>query len=370
MLKVSLHDPHTLKWWNEQFLSDNIDMDPPYQRKADIWSNWKRAHLIDSIINELDVPKFYIANFSLIPSKESNKALNKHKRRYAIIDGKQRFGAIFKFFNDEVQLNPSCVLDDDPTISLGKLYFSDLKSRYPFVAERFMNFVPTVMNVVASDQHKIDDLFVRLNMGEATTGAERRNAMAGPVPAITRDLAEHPFFTSKISFNVKRMQEFNLVAKLLMFEFEDGFSDTKAKNLDDFAAKANAWAVERQANGNSTDEGPYAQARDRVYAVLEALKLEFNDKDEVLKKQGEIPIYYWFARQHPSWVNELRDFVLDLNTKLLENLREQRVDPAAGDPELTAYYTMGRTTNDQGSLDGRYKIFVKRFKLFRQPRRN
>jgi hypothetical protein len=31
------------------------------------------------------------------------------------------------------------------------------------------------------------------------------------------------------------------------------------------------------------------------------------------------------------------------------------------------YYTMGRTTNDQASLEGRYKILLKRFKLFRDP---
>lgn len=367
MLKVSNHEPRTLRWWYEQYLSEAIDMDPKYQRKAEIWSKWKQAHLVDSIINELDVPKFYVANFFLNPSPDSNRALNKAHRTYAIIDGKQRFGAIFKFFADELALNPSCVLDDDPTIKLGKLTYSQLQAQYPYVAARFENFVPSVMNVVADDDHKIEELFVRLNMGEATTGAERRNAMGGPLPSITRELAEHPFFTTKISFSNKRMQEFNLVGKLLMFEYMDGFADSKAKNLDDFTKRATTWAEERIKQNMSVADGPYADARDRVHEVLERMTLEFETRDKLLSKQGEIPIYYWFARQHPAWVNELRDFVLDLSTKLIDNLREQREDPFAGDPELTAYYTMGRTTNDQASLEGRYKIFVKRFRLFRQP---
>lgn len=365
MLKVSSHEPKSLRWWYEQYLSQKIDMAPPYQRKAEIWSNWKRAHLIDSIINELDVPKFYVADFYRNPSKESNRTLNKQKVPYAIIDGKQRFGAIFEFFNDGVKLNPSCVLTDDPSISLANLTYSGLCNKYPFVAERFDRFVPTVMSVIANDDHQIEDLFVRLNMGEATTGAERRNAMAGPVPVITRELAMHPFFTQKISFNVTRMQEFNLIVKLLMFEFEEKLSDTKAKNLDDFTKRGLQWVAEQDKLSQPIDVGPYADARDRVYKVLEALSMEFRDKDPQLKKQGEIPIYYWFARQNPAWVNELHDFVLDLNSRLIENLRAQRDDPRSGDPELTSYYTMGRTTNDAGSLEGRYRIFLRRFKQYK-----
>jgi hypothetical protein len=363
MLKVLLHEPLTLRWWYEQFRAGRVEMSPKYQRRGEIWSKFKRAHLLDSILNDFDVPKFYVANFSLARSR----SMNPSQVKYAIIDGKQRFGAIFAYFSDEIELNSSFVLDDDPALKLGKCRYSDLALRHPSLASKIDNFVPTVMNVITDDETKIEELFVRLNAGEAANGAERRNALGGPVPVITRELAGHAFFTRKISFSTKRMQEHNLIQKLLLLEFKGQLVDTKAKNLDDFANDAKKWDQDRPDPEREQDLGPYGEARDRVYETLEALAMEFEDKDKLLAKQGEIPIYYWVARHRPTWVNELRDFVLQFSDQLLENLREQRDDPNAGDPELSVYYTSGRTTNDQQSLALRYKLFEKRFSAFRRP---
>lgn len=361
MLKVELHEPRSLRWWYEQSLNQRIDMSPQYQRRGEIWGKWKRAHLIDSVLNDFDIPKFYVANFNVSLARK----LNEKGTGYAIIDGKQRLGAIFAFFNDEVALNPSFVLDDQPTLKLGKMKYSELASRYPALSKKVENFIPTVMSVFTDDPKKIEQLFVRLNMGEAATGAERRNAMGGPVPSIVRELSRHPFFEKKIKFDVKRMQEHNLVVKLLMFEFKNSLVDTKAKNLDDFARAAEEWQKDRPDNLQD-DLGDYGRARDRVLENLELLTTEFNDKDPLLNKQGEIPIYYWIARKYPRHVNELRDFVLQFSESVLENVRLQRQYPDRANQELSAYYTMSRTTNDQSSLEGRVKIFEKRFDVFRK----
>ncbi|WP_213954363.1 DUF262 domain-containing protein [Variovorax sp. dw_954] len=345
-------------------MNKRIDMSPTYQRRADIWSKWKKSHLIDSIINDFDIPKFYIANFSVGVAQ----GLNQKKSAYAIIDGKQRMGAIFEFFADQLPLNPTCVLDDDPSIKLGGMKYSDLVSRYPAIADKVDKYLPTVMDVAAETEHKLEELFVRLNMGEATTGAERRNAMGGPIPVITRELSLHPFFVKKIRFTTKRMQEHNLIAKILLFEFKDGFADSKAKNLDDFAKQAATW-FDAQDNVDELPSNPYYAARDKAYVVLERLSGEFEENDRMLARQGEIPIYYWIAREEPRWINELRDFILEFSAALLENVRVQRADPDAGSRELNAYYTAARTTNDQSSLETRYKIFRKRFAEFRRPGR-
>src|SRR5204862_210444 len=66
------------------------------------------------------------------------------------------------------------------------------------------------------------------------TGAERRNAMRGPIPKLIRKLALHKFFRSRISFDTRRMQEYNTVAKILLIESKGRFVDTKARNLDTF----------------------------------------------------------------------------------------------------------------------------------------
>ena len=359
MLKVNNHDPRPLSWWHEQYQLGRVNMDPAYQRRSYIWSAWKRAHLIDSIINDFDIPKFYVAN--ILETHRSTRSRD-HKS-YAIIDGKQRLQAIFDFLDGTLKLNPSAVWEDaSPEMSLSGWGYVDLKLKAPHLARKIDNFTPTVMDVVTDTPHKIEELFVRLNSGEAATGAEKRNAMGGPVPAIVRELVVHPFFQKRIRFEVKRMQEHNLASKLLLIEYRNGFVDTKARNLDEFAKEAIEW------DKNQPEEdltlGKFGAARDRVYAVLDRLASEFVDEDRLLSTASPIPVYYWLARQKPDLLNELHDFLEEFTVAVKGVAAQQREQAGAIDQELAAYYTMQRTTNDAASLDGRYKILVKRLERY------
>lgn len=362
MLRVIPFEPRSLAWWYSQWTDEQIDMDPPYQRKADIWGKWKQAHLIDSIFNGFDIPKFYVAG-ALTSSLEK---MNPHSKRFAVIDGKQRFGAIFAFYRGVFPLNPTFVLEEDPDIKIAGKTYVEIKRQFPHIANRLDSFIPAVMNVVTDSQTKIDELFVRLNSGEAATGSERRNARQGPVPAHIRDLVLHPFFQHNVRFNKTRMQEYNLAGKLLLIEMFGRFVDTKSKNLDDFADSSAEWEKENPGLRN-TDQDPYADARDRVVAVLDKLSEEFEIRDPLLASQGNIPVYYWLAKEYPKKVNELRDFLDEFTNDVKDAFKIQRDDPKSADPELVLYYTMARTTNDQASLEGRYKILLKRFKSFRNP---
>ena len=359
MIKVEQHEPRPLKWWHEQYGRERLDMHPPYQRRSYIWTAWKQAHLIDSIINGFDVPKFYVADFLAMPSA----ALNERRRPYAIIDGKQRLQAIFDFFDDTLSLNQTFQVYDSPGELAAGMTYSRLRAKFPYLAEKIESFVPAVMRVVTDSPEMIEELFVRLNSGEAVTGAERRNAMAGPVPAIIRDLVLHPFFQHKVNFSTKRMQDHNLAAKILLLESKNGFVDTKARNLDEFA-RAAIPSHERLSENAPLELGLYGEAGERVYATLERMTPHFQDKDPLLSAQGHIPVYYWVARQRPDLVPLLRPFLQGFTAAITKTLRQLREDPEAADPELTNYYTMGRTTNDQASLQGRYDILVKRLSRY------
>src|SRR5258705_11636595 len=96
--KVSSFDAKTLLWWRGR--RDKIDMDPPYQRRGRLWSDADKAYLIDSILNGFDVPKLYVADFTW-----GQSPLNTKRLPYAIIDGKQRFEAIYDFFDGRITLN-------------------------------------------------------------------------------------------------------------------------------------------------------------------------------------------------------------------------------------------------------------------------
>jgi hypothetical protein len=344
MFEVKPHDPMPLSWWYEQ--RDRIDREPSYQRRSGVWDAHKQAFLIDSILNDYDMPKLYLADFAL-----ANSPLNEHRKAYAVIDGKQRLQAIFAFFEGVLVLDKEFQYLDDPTAELGGLSYFDLQRHHPDVAAKFENHVPAVMSVVTDEPLKIEQLFVRLNSGVQVNRAERRNAMEGIVPAIIRRLGDHQFFKTRIKFNTLRMADLNLVAKLLLIEHRGGFDDTKADNLD-------ALVVE----GIRGDAAPFEKTERRVKAVLSRMVRVFKKQDRLLGNEGHIPVYYWFVKHHAGDSDVIRDFLDGFVLAVRKNQLLVREDPKAGDPELRAYYTMSRTTNDRASLQGRYEILELRFK--------
>jgi hypothetical protein len=51
-------------WWVTQ--KKNIDMSPTYQRRGNIWSDADKAYLIDTILNDYDIPKIYRSKLKLV----------------------------------------------------------------------------------------------------------------------------------------------------------------------------------------------------------------------------------------------------------------------------------------------------------------
>src|SRR4051794_35368567 len=77
---------------------EKIFMHPDYQRPGNIWSLEKKQLLIDSLLNKFDIPKLYFHEF------KEPRVIEQKKRRYAVIDGKQRLLAIWGFINNEFSL--------------------------------------------------------------------------------------------------------------------------------------------------------------------------------------------------------------------------------------------------------------------------
>lgn len=347
-LKVATFDPKTLSWWRVR--KKKIDMDPPYQRRGHLWSVTDKAYLIDSILNGFDVPKFYIADFTYADSK-----LNKKQLPYAIIDGKQRFEAIFDFFEGRITLNRDFALLDNPSLKLGGLGYRDLTQNYTDIAEIFDNYSLAVVSVISDSEVLINELFVRLNRSKPLTGAEIRNAMAGPAPSIIRQMAKHEFFSELIAFPVKRGQDMNAAAKLLLFEFHDKPQETKKGSLDSFVKTA----IQKRTL--------LELAAHRTHTMLNDLTGIFLPKDLLLGSAGIMPVYYWFIRGVKETQYLLvRDFLV----RFEEDRKENRQKAAAGahtrsvDRQLVEYDRFNRSTNDLTSHNGRIDILNERFAKF------
>ncbi len=347
-LKVTPFEAKTLSWWRAR--QTKIDMDPPYQRRGRLWSATDKAYLVDSILNGFDVPKLYIADFTYTDS-----TLNKKRLPYAIIDGKQRFEAIFDFFEERITLNPDFVLLENPNLKLGGLGYRDLTRSYGDIAETFDNYNLAVMSVITDSEELINELFVRLNRSKPLTGAEIRNAMAGPAPGVIRQLAKHEFFSVLISFTVKRGQDLNAATKLLLFEFNGKPQETKKVSLDAFAKAAKA------------DPNQLELSARRAHAMLNVLTGIFLPKDVLLNSAGTIPVYYWFIRSiRESEYPNVREFLI----RFEEDRKKNRQKAAAGaatkdvDRKLVEYDLFNRSTNDLASHNGRVDILQQKFAKF------
>jgi hypothetical protein len=342
MFKVISWEPKTLRWWLSQ--RERIDMEPPYQRSGKIWSKSDKQFLIDSVLNDFDIPKIYVADFTF-----ANSPLNVKRLPYAIIDGKQRYEAFYGFFNDEFGLKPDIVFEENPSIDIGGLKYSELKGKHPDIAEKFDNFGLTVMRVITDDELKITDLFVRLNRSKPLTGAELRNAMSGLVTDLTRIIAGHKFFTSRIKFSNQRKEHSNAAGKLLLIEFRGRLVDTKKVNLDRFVLE-----------GQRTESIDLQSAADRVVKNLDSLCAIFEEKDPLLAGAGNVPVYYWFVRKiEPENHKHIRHFLVEFNASLSKKPESGSVFDDSS--VLSQFRIMSRSANDQTSLDDRYKTLIQFF---------
>ena len=356
MFKIADLSSKPLLWWISQ--RAKIDMNPLFQRHGRLWSRGDKSFLIDSILNEYDIPKIYIADFTF-----GNITLNKKGLPYAIIDGKQRLEAIFEFHSGEILLDDGFVYQQKHSLKLGGLGYADLAKNYPKVADIFRNHPLSVVHVITDEKERIEELFVRLNRSKPLTGAEIRNAMSGPLTEIIRLIAEHELFKLCVKFTTKRAQDKNAATKLLLFEYNGKLGETKRNNLDRFVEKAKK---------DPTRERIELSSR-RVIDTLDRMAEIFLPRDPILRSAGVFPVYYWLIRQMDSKSDPyVREF-LNIFEKARKANREKAngsVQAAKMDSELMTFDRWNRSTDDERSHSERHRIIEKRFKAYLQEAKN
>ena len=371
MFIIKQHQKSSLRWWFSQI--DNIDIAPPYQRKSDIWPLRNQQFLIDTIINNFDIPKFYVADFTSVSTE-----LDQSDKLYSIIDGKQRFEAIFKFFRGEIVLANYFIYLNNPALKLAGLSYQDISLHHPEIAKAIDDYIITVMSVItdAEDSNRITQIFIRLNKGEELSGAEIRNAMSGPVPTMARALANHPFFLNNIRFSVGRGQDLNAAAKLLLIEYKERLDNTKKNNLDKFVQEADDTAVAHLRSQTTpsmfpeeSSEVKYEAAYLRTNQVLDVMAEVFSEKDILLSGAGSLPLYYWLVRnQAENHKQILRSFLVNFDNERSKNRALAKEGVSNIDQEMLSYDLSNRSPDDISSLDLRYKVLVKRLLRFAETR--
>jgi hypothetical protein len=334
---------------------DHIQIDPWYQRNGDVWTIEKRQLLIDSILNDYDVPKFYFHVLKASDKEEQNIY------DYAIIDGRQRLGAIWSFADNGFQLSEDFVCLIDPKIKAAGMNYSELSIAYPKLKVRFDSFTLPIICVETDDIELIEDMFSRLNEAVPLNAAEKRNAIGGEMADCIRTISSHNFFEKKVRFSNNRYQYREVSARLLFIEYSiiinKKIIDTKKPYLDDMVKKCKKDKTLEVDN-----------IKNITKSVLDDLDTVFCDEDNLLSAQAVIPIFYLVMR-YAKVTNKktllTRTRIGEFQALLKDNKQKASTDIASANFDLLEYDRMTQQgTNDAASIKERVKILCEYLGIF------
>lgn len=328
---------------------DEIWLDPPYQRAADIWSLDKRQLLIDSLLNGFDIPKFYFHDF--YPSK----TVDGTTYRYAIIDGKQRLSAIWSFIDGDFPLDVDAVLINNPEVKIGGLTYAELGEEYPRIRAEFDSINLAIVGVQTDDDELIEEMFSRLNEAVALSAAEKRNAFRGPLPPAIRALANERLFTSRLPFGNSRYRHFDLACKfLLLTDVRDRagterIPDLKKAYLDDFVVRYREGKLDQQAK---------TLLKETKKTIASMTKL-FVANDWLLRQVGMVTLYFILLRDYSDALDKGR-----ITRRRLEEFHEAREanrefaerDEPHARFELLEFDRLAQSPNDAVALSYRIEV--------------
>lgn len=327
---------------------DEILLDPVYQRSGGVWTLEKKQLLMDSILNDYDIPKIYLHEFTREEKKSNGYS-------YAVIDGRQRLEAIWQFIEGVYVLSEDFIYQDDETVKLSRLGYADIAREYPKIKIKFDSFVLPIIGVATDDLELIEDMFSRLNEAVPLNAAEKRNALGGVFVQAIRDVAQHKFFTSKVSFTNKRYQFYEVAARFLFVELsilDSGkIIDTKKVYLD-HAAK-----IYRTDNA-----GFINKVKAQVITTLDLMANIFVDTDELLRSQGNMVLYYLLCKCaiNSNFTQKVsRKGLFDFKDLVQENRKKAEFDYAEASFELLEFDRLTQQgTNDSSNIKERLGIIA------------
>ena len=192
-----------LSFFTDAMRFGQLDLEPPFQRKAGVWTKDYKLFFIDSILRNYPCPSILL-NVSTTADGTSV---------YEVVDGKQRLSTIMSFVNDDFQT--STEHSDD----LGApQFFSELS---PDARKAFFAYQMTVETVTNGSLDELRQAFDRLNRNVARLNAQelRRARFFGRFIQVMEDLADDGFWADvsiSTASRVRRMLDVQFVSEIFI----------------------------------------------------------------------------------------------------------------------------------------------------------
>jgi len=182
--------------------NDEIDLQPDFQR-GEVWSDFKRKRLIDSILRNWHIPPIHLI-------------LDDSSEKQSVLDGQQRLAAIRDFIKGELKIDGHLEPLDSHIQSLDGRTYLELPDEMRRRIDRFTIRVFLISDYSVSEP---SELFYRLNQPASLTPAEQRNAFFGQTRVQVKklvDLVRDSNVSTKLwSFSNARMAHDDVLARCL-----------------------------------------------------------------------------------------------------------------------------------------------------------
>jgi hypothetical protein len=280
-----------------------IDLDADYQREK-IWSRKDQEKLIDSIVQNIDIPKIYLARV------KGNENFD-----YECIDGKQRMATLLNFFKPEQA-------EDEPlTVRIaGERYgYKRLRTELPTLAEKIENYELTfVIYPETDDEEFLREIFRRLQLGVRLNSGEMLKTHMGAMrDFIYKEMGDNAPFLRNTRLSEKRFSRQFTLAQICINSFsrsEDGeFVRARYGDLEDFF----------KSKSNLDKKDPNLV---RIREVLRCMDAEFGEKAESISSRAVAVSAYLFVEglytnDHKRLVPSFVNFYVALLEMISENLK-------------------------------------------------
>lgn len=175
---------------------DRYDI-PEWQRQ-EVWSRSKKQNLIDSILRQWKLPKFYFLKLSDNPES------------YEVVDGQQRLVTIFEFFENELPLA------DGTAKQFGDRYYRGLRDK---ISDAFDDYEIEFDEIEDATDEEVKQFFQRLQEGLPLTSSEKLNSIHSKLRDFVMKLTKRQLF-SKIAASDRRYGHFDIMAKVAAIEID------------------------------------------------------------------------------------------------------------------------------------------------------
>ncbi len=338
----------------KEFIDDyiyRIDLDADYQREK-IWSRKQQLELIDSIVQNIDIPKIYLA-----------KVKGNENFDFECIDGKQRMATLLGFFKPEPDENPLTV-----RIAGENYTYKRLLKELPPLAKKIEDFELTfVIYQNHGDEEFLREIFRRLQLGVRLNTGELLKTYTGTVrDFVYNEMGTDAPFLIRTNLSEKRFSRQFTLAQICINSFSHFTTGEFVRaRLDDLTG-----FFKDNYDLNQKDEN-----LQRIRKVLELMDKHFGDKAESISSRAVAVSAYLFVeelylKKKVGLVKEFAKFFTALLDEIKHNLtlltKYQNPDNTKVLEGFQKY--ISQASVEPYAIKRRHQFLEKAFQYYRSPK--